>query len=366
MSLAVMLIIFGASSLVYTGYYYQQYIFSPSTKFPESVAKQLRKALYYTNTRPDAKQALGYYKKALEVADEEGMSPVSDEVLGIKIQIAQMFENQQLHENAIKVLETMMQDLRKWLELYGDSPDLVADRTRLLAKSVSISVTLGRLYAGEYVKQPAKAEEALVWAVETALKESKRRQDEGIKENEGPWLSDEEMGGSLECPSSFYPFSRPSTLTPLTALATHFESRDLHYLAAPLYLQCLTLIPPRSCHRITLMANLSASLAQQIPPPLPNEPPASREALVGAAQQWAEKAIEMSKQIGPTDRDDECDVACAVALHHLAGFAERDGRIEDARASYQQSALLSRKIGFDEGWTQAAKGLQALGNGTGS
>ena len=207
MSLAIVLIVFGASSLIYTGYYYQKYIFNPSTKFPESVAKQLRKALYYTNTRPDTKQALRYYKKALEVASEEGMSPFSDEILGVKIQIAQMFENQQLHENAINVLETMMQDLKSWIELYGDKPDLVADRTRLLAKSVSISVTLGRLYAGEYVKQPGKAEEALVWAVETALKESKRRQDEGVKEGEGAWLSDEEMGGSLECVS--YPYLLP-------------------------------------------------------------------------------------------------------------------------------------------------------------
>ena len=114
------------------------------------------------------------------------------------------------------------------------------------------------------------------------------------------------------------------------------------------------------------MSNLSASLAQQVPPPLPNEPSGSREAMVAAAQQWAEKAVEMSRQIGPPDRDDECDIGCAVALHHLAGFAERDGQIEEARAKYQQSLSLSRTIGFDEGWVQAAKRLKALGNGESS
>ena len=37
-----------------------------------------------------------------------------------------------------------------------------------------------------------------MWSVTALLKEQKRRQDEGVKEGEGQWLTDEEIGGTLE------------------------------------------------------------------------------------------------------------------------------------------------------------------------
>lgn len=68
----------------------------------------------------------------------------------------------------------------------------------MLAKTVGVSVKLGELYANEYVAQKANAEERLVWAVETVLKEQQRREEEGVKPDEGHWMSPEEIGGSLE------------------------------------------------------------------------------------------------------------------------------------------------------------------------
>ena len=52
--------------------------------------------------------------------------------------------------------------------------------------------------ANEYVVEKEVAEERLIWAVETVLKEQRRRETEGVKPGEGDWMSPEEIGGSLE------------------------------------------------------------------------------------------------------------------------------------------------------------------------
>jgi hypothetical protein len=72
-------------------------------------------------------------------------------------------------------------------------------RARLLAKVVGTNVKLGELNADEHVMRPEESQKRLTWAVETALKELKRRHDEGVKEHEGPWMSAAEIGGALEC-----------------------------------------------------------------------------------------------------------------------------------------------------------------------
>jgi len=191
-------IIFGAGTLLYTNYIYNSYIIGAFHKFPEPVAKQLRKALYYTNISLSPRDAVKYYKEALRVADEIGMDPFSDEILGIKIQLASLMEKIHQYQKAIDVLEIVRSDCLKWIDQFGNKPGNEAKRTRVLAKTVAISVKLGELYANEYVMEKEAAEERLVWVVETVLKEQQRREVEGVKPEEGPWLSAEEIGGSLE------------------------------------------------------------------------------------------------------------------------------------------------------------------------
>ena len=86
------------------------------------------------------------------------------------------------------------------------------------------------------------AEEKLVWAVTTVLKEQRRREVEGVKPGEGEWLSPEEIGGSLE------------------ALGHHYEEKNQHYLATPLFLQAVALSPPNSCHSAVLSGSLLSYL----------------------------------------------------------------------------------------------------------
>ncbi|KAH8820813.1 hypothetical protein F5884DRAFT_765315 [Xylogone sp. PMI_703] len=335
-------ILFGAGTLLYTNYIYHNYIIGAFHKFPEPVAKQLRKALYYTNISLDPKQAVKYYREALRVADEVGMDPFSDEILGVKIQLAALMEKIQQYQKAIDVLEIVKSDCQKWMDALGDKPGNEGKRTKVLGKMVGISVKLGELYANEYVAQNALAEERLVWAVETVLKEQRRRETEGVKPEEGDWLSPEEIGGSLE------------------ALGHNYEEKNKHYLAAPLFLQAISLSPPVSCHTVVLMNNLSISLAQQNPPSEPGRPPISRSALVENARQWAQKAIDVAAKVAPPERTEECDIGCAVATHNLGEFAEMDGNIATARKLYEEAKSIAKGIGFQEGVINSEEGLRRL------
>ena len=183
---------------MYSNYIYHSYIIGAFHKFPEPVAKQLRKALYYTNISLEPKNAVKYYREALRVADEIGMDPFSDEIIGVKIQVAALMEKVQQYKKAIDILEIVKADNMKWVDKFGNVKGNEGKRTRILGKTVGVSVKLGDLYANEYVLEKDNAEEKLVWAVETVLKEQQRRAKEGVKEGEGEWLSAEEIGGSFE------------------------------------------------------------------------------------------------------------------------------------------------------------------------
>lgn len=197
-SLASLSILFGAGVLLYSNYVYSSYIVGAFHKFPEPVAQKLRRALYYTNISLDPKNAVKYYRQALEVADEVGMDPFSDEIIGVKVQLAALFEKCQNYRRAIDVLEIVKGDCQRWVKERGGLEGAEAKRTRLLGKTVGINVKLGELYANEYVLDREAAEARLVEAVETVLREKQRRETEGVKPDEGEWLTDEEIGGSLE------------------------------------------------------------------------------------------------------------------------------------------------------------------------
>ncbi|KAI2625874.1 TPR domain-containing protein [Hypoxylon sp. NC1633] len=376
---------------LYTVYAYFHYFQSKQfTQWPPEIAKSLRRALYYTNYGPDPKLAFKYYKLALEQCMEARLDPFSDKVLGLKIHVAGWFQKNGSYQNSIEVLEALLQDCKKWVEvmdrsvqegLVDDSgrlkgasdpvrptaeensesepaENLWGKRTRILEKSVLISVKLGQLYADEHVLQGDSAGEHLIWAVETVLKELQRRQVEPMKKGEGPEMTPEQIGGALE------------------ELAHYFESKSQHYLAAPLFLQAITLSPPKSCHTAVLMNNLAISLAQQpiytpLDPGQPskasgsNEPARpTRSSLLASARSWALQAQETAQKVRGEDKTDECDEACAVALCNLGDIAAMAGDIKEARRRFDESLTLSRKIAFEPGAAQAQEGLQRLSETT--
>ena len=132
------------------------------------------------------------------------MDPFSDEILGVKIQLAFLMEKIKQYEKAIFVLETVHADCIRWIEQLGGKPGNEGKRSRVLGKTVGISAKLGELYASEDIDDLEAAEEKLMYSVTAVLKERKRRQDEGVREGEGPWMSDEEQGAALESEAFFY------------------------------------------------------------------------------------------------------------------------------------------------------------------
>lgn len=185
---------------VYVNVYYQTSIQPIVSTFPEEVHKKLLRALYYADHEKDEKLALRYFKEALLAADENGMDPLGEEILGVKIRMASFLEGIGKHQLAIKVLETARRECLTWEGKWGwkKEPEIRKKRSRLLGQAIAISIKIASLYGCPYVQDWDNAEQMLVWAVETQLKETQRRQTEGVLEGDGPWMTDEQQGGSFE------------------------------------------------------------------------------------------------------------------------------------------------------------------------
>ncbi|GKT68109.1 TPR domain-containing protein [Colletotrichum tofieldiae] len=336
--------------------YFDYFMARQFTKYPKPIAKSLRRALYYTNISPDPNLARKYYKQALEQCNELQLDPFSDDVLGIRIQTAAWLEKIGNYQGAITVLDSVLRDCLKWVEwmeksiadgtvdksgkppavevlseaqrptVAEDGEEKVAEnlwhkRTRLLAKAVGTSTKLGALYSDEHVMEPENAQARLTWAVETALRESGRRHKEGVKKEEGSWMSPEEIGGAME----------------LNNLAVAFAQ---HPLQAPL----------------GTVPEAPATSNAMVSPDMPTD----RAGFLEAAKNWARNAYSHSKDITGDERTEECDEACAVALANMGDIAAMLGKKEDARKRFQQAIDMSKKIGFPPGVAQAEAGLERL------
>ena len=256
-TLASLLILFGASALVYSTFIYKWYIVEQYARYPEPVAKKLRRAVHYTNVEIQPKNAMKYYRQALEVAEELGMDPFSDEVLGIKFQVSGLMEVIGEVQKAIDVLENIQAQCRDFIEdpERGGHEKNRARRYRVLKKMVGVSTKLGELFADEHIANHEAAEEKLIWAVTTVLKENERRTKVGLVDGVGEWLNEEEMGAAFECKTLLFPGSTVRILliiVSLVALGSHYEETKRHFLAAPLFLQAVSMIPQTNCHAITL------------------------------------------------------------------------------------------------------------------
>lgn len=383
---------------------------SEFSRYPEPVANTLRRAIYYTNYKPDPEMALKYYKKAMEQVQEVGLDPFSDEVLGIRIQVSFWLQKINNYKRAIDVLESVLQDCKKWVDVMDQSvadgkvdkngryvtesaetkstatekiaatsskvsaakdaeekdglanaePEPPAEtlfrkRQRILAKAVSTAVKLGEMYADEHVLQPDESQQHLVWAVETALNEFRRLKVDGAKPGEQAWLSPTELGGMME------------------SLGRDYERRSQFHLAVPLFFQALKLCDS-PCHRAIIMNNLSACFAQHpiFTPGMANVSeaiqqisdqaalPQTRKECLEAGLNWAENAYVHGKDVHGDDRTAECDEACAVALCNWGDVAAMLGKQELARQKYKQCIEMSQKMEFPDGVRQAQEGLAKL------
>jgi hypothetical protein len=126
------------------------------------------------------------------------MDPFSDEIMGVKYTIAALFEDAGYYSLAIDVLEIMRSDCQRWVDEFSDKHWTTGNRSRVKKNMVQINLKLGQLYDVRYVNEPENGERRLVEAVESALREQQRRERDGVKNGEGPWMTNDEMGGTLE------------------------------------------------------------------------------------------------------------------------------------------------------------------------
>ena len=187
----------GVGGGIYAIYIYKTYIIDDFKAYPEEVANKLRRALYYHNIDLQPQNALKYYQQALELSEQLGMDPFSDEILGVKLLIAGLMEAANNPLKAIEVSSMIQLDCLRWLDKLGDQPGNAGKRTRLLETCVRISVRIAAMFSSDAIHDMAAAEKHLAWAVTVLLRESKRREMEGVKDDEGHWMNNEEIGSAL-------------------------------------------------------------------------------------------------------------------------------------------------------------------------
>ncbi|KAJ5224507.1 uncharacterized protein N7469_008010 [Penicillium citrinum] len=401
--LAILSAVGGIIFFVWTSYVEVTKNIPQYTKFPPKVADALRQAIYYTDIDLNAPKALNAYKNALSLAIEEGMHPFSDEVLGLKIQVAAMLEKAGLVKQATEVLERTKNEALTWVEegqrmesstvtkaslteaqLSSDA-NVAADnvqinkqaledaekelkamqefearqRERALKKVIGINMKLAELYASDYMQDDKKAEAAQVAAVELCLKEMHRRQKLGLP-----------VGASSSEGADSSWMNLTEIATALTDLATVYTERERHELAMPLYLRALDIIRAEegnsvSCKQVVLLNSVSSAMAGQAQPTSPRvqqmkQQGISQDPTVEAARQWAQKAIDVAAHIKPPIRDEECDLTCVAASYNLGELAELQQKPDTAIAHYTEAKNLAKKLGYQEGVSVADDALKRL------
>lgn len=401
--LAILSAVGGIAFFVYASYVEVTKNIPQYTKFPPKVADALRQAIYYTDIDLNAPKALAAYKNALHLAIEEGMHPFSDEVLGLKIQVAAMLEKAGLVKQAAEVLERTKSEALSWVEeghrsesstvtkttlpeaQSSSQPKVSPDnlqtneqalqdaekelkvmqefearqRDRALKKVIGMEMKLAELYSSDYIQDDKKAETAQVAAVELCLKEMHRRQKLGLP-----------VGASSDEGSDSSWMNLSEIATALTDLATSYTVKERHELAMPLYLRALDIIRAEegdkpSCKQVVLLNSVASSMAGQAQPTSSRvqqmkQQGISQDPTVEAARQWAQKAIDVAAHIKPPLRDEECDLSCVAATYNLGELAELQQKPETAIARYTEARSLAKGLGYQEGVSLADDALKRL------
>ena len=312
-------------------------------------------------------EKISNYKQAADVLE----SVLRDCVAWVREAERQAAEEGNVDANGRLIRETPKLEAPrpKWTPRPDEFPEpetIWARRERLLSRAVRVSVKLGELYADEHVLEADKSHAHLVWAVETTLREFRRRRDEPARPGEDQWLTPTEVGAQME------------------SLGRDYERKSQFHLAIPLFFQALRNcdVP---CHRAVVMNNLAACFAQHpiyspadggatfSPSPSETETetgsltdlfassmPNTRRDCLEAAANWARNAYQHGRDVKGDDRTPECDQACAVALCNWGDVAALQGDKALARKKFEQAIELSGKLEYPAGVKQAQEGIRRL------
>jgi hypothetical protein len=356
----------GIGAAAYYAYLFNELVDKPLSVYPPAVSKSIKVALYYAS-HGDVNNMLASFKSAIEEGEKAGLHPLSDKVAGIKVECAQLLstiKGGMYAEKAVKIMERVLDESAAGAE-YFEKQQRWQDRSRVLMRAILLAFKVGEMY--QDLDKDKNAEDAMVWGTETLLKEIRRRKDNDVDENEeGVWFDNTAVSECLESKSFPINFSQSSKaekkLGAGEELANHFEKTDQFALATPLYLSAMEMIPSSSCHAITLMNNLAATLSQQNLPPLSasSTPQITRAHLLEDAKKWAEKALEIDATIKPPLRTIECDFTRLASTQNLADITAMLGDTEKSRQLYIDALNLAKGLSSQEGVQRAIEGLERL------
>ncbi|KAL2837650.1 hypothetical protein BJY01DRAFT_220764 [Aspergillus pseudoustus] len=360
------------------------------SKFPLPVAKHLRTAVWYTDVDLNPALALKSYKDALQAASEAHMHPFSDEVMGIKLQIAMMLEKAGLIEASVKVLEQTKTETLVWVEkskqlaaqreeekekrkkehgetppghkLEIDDPEVLKrweavqkfdafeekQRAKGIKKSVGMALKLGELYLSDHMQQPELSEASYEAAVDIAMKELNSRLSQGLPVSGGEEYEKVEWLTRLEAAIA------------LAQLAHTYSANEKRLdLAIPVFMRSLELFRTEegsnpSCRQAQIMSEIGGTWGNLAHMPFKTQDPeASRKEAYQASKQWSMNALELSANVSSAVRDQGCDSACVVAMFNLGELAELSGTLKQAEKWYRDALALIEKHGDPEDGSKA-------------
>lgn len=351
---AILSIVGAGAFLVYAFYFQTMEINTRMSRFPEPVAKELRKALYFTEVNMEPQKAIEHYRAALKASHEVGLHPYSDEVIGIKLQAADMYVRAGYHQQAIHLLSRTGVEALRWVnrsrrrlaagmpgkdlskhpepnvqELFGPSVEDYEIQynmtTRVVKKLIGIHLLVADIFDDEYIRDPHEAFSSRQAALRTFTQEVKDREKRGLPPTATPeegdsWLNAEEASHTMsDVGSTMLRVGRAEKalelLMPAVAILRQVEGKDI------------------SCRQVVLLSNIAAAMFdhRHSEEEAKKMPEYSVEKQMKSSKDWALKALEVSKLIQEDRRDDECDMGCAAAADVLSAIAEWQGADDEAR-----------------------------------
>ncbi|KAI8967080.1 hypothetical protein BDF20DRAFT_917884 [Mycotypha africana] len=320
-----------------------EHFWSDIQRFPPAVRQPLRKGLYYQH-KGDLALALKYIQESLDTALQSPEALVDQlgttaPLTGIMIQLGAVQEQM---GRTVEARRTFLLALRYVvglddhqqkphggdMEVFENAlfhPHPPKDVMAALSpteqkKAIGLAQKLGDL--ASMMQADEEAEKWYVWSVEHLLKLSSRPvSDYGDtadvlfdKEHMPDWLTETDVGASLEALGGFY------------------ASRNKPSLAIPLYLKALNLHGVTSCHATVLMNNLAEAY--------------SALGQYEEAKLWAQKGLDLAQN--PNTRKinkdgDLCDETCGILLYNMGMLFEQSQNREKAKQFYENAQKHARQ-----------------------
>lgn len=325
----------------------------------------------------EPRRALEAYKEALKVAIELGMHPYSDEVLGIKIQVATMLEKAGLIQPAVELYEKIKAETLAWVEISrnavaekekedekrtkepaaaltvqkseaDDAEALKAaeelkkqmdferlQQSKAVKKTVGMCLKLGELYASDHIQEPKKAEAAIEASVEIALKELAWRESHNLPVGAV-------QGNTADVKDKDVWLNMTEIAIALASLGSNYLDTDKPDLAMPLFMRALHILradegPNPTCMQTMLLARVSVAMAAASLDPYGKMDKAVPAQLVNAANQWALKALQVGSKVPDSEKNEVCGEGCLLAAYTLGDLAQRKGDLKEAEKWYRDA-----------------------------